>query len=303
MAVHEGPGAGAAGRLAGPRGAGARARRSSSRRAAGAAEDEVRLREAELTLGRRAAARQGAGRQQGGARLGAGRCRLAEGAHRAGAAAGQGRRDVRSTQRQTDLDRHGRPRAVRRRRDLEGRAAGRDDLAGVGRRRLHAHRHLHDRRHDVARDRSRRQRELHQPRARRARTVDAVLDAYPDWQIPGARDHARCRRPIGRRRRCSVRIGFEQLDPRILPDMGVKVTFLTRADRPPTRGARGRRLLVPKAAVRNDDGQRRSCSCVRDDRVERRAVKARRRRDGDRVEVAVGRQRRRAGGRRRRRRR
>ena len=36
----------------------------------------------------------------------------------------------------------------------------------------------------------------------------------------------RCRRPIGRRRRCSCASGSTQLDPRILPDMGVKVTFL-----------------------------------------------------------------------------
>ena len=55
-------------------------------------------------------------------------------------------------------------------RDLEGRAAGRDGVAGVGRRRLHAHRHLHDRRHELARDRSRRQRELHQPRPHRRST-------------------------------------------------------------------------------------------------------------------------------------
>ena len=66
---------------------------------------------------------------------------------------------------------HDHPRAVHRRRDFEGRAAGRDGVAGVGRRRLHAHRHLHDRRHALARDRGRRQRELHQPRAARAARV------------------------------------------------------------------------------------------------------------------------------------
>ena len=50
---------------------------------------------------------------------------------------------------------------------LERCAGRRDGLPGFGGRRLHAHRHQHHRRHDVARDRSRRQRELHQPRARR----------------------------------------------------------------------------------------------------------------------------------------
>ena len=40
-------------------------------------------------------------------------------------------------------------------------------------------------------------------RVKPGQDVTAVLDAYPDWQIPGARDHARSRRPIARRRRCS----------------------------------------------------------------------------------------------------
>ena len=67
--------------------------------------------------------------------------------------------------------------------DLEGRAARRDGVAGVGRRRIHAHRHLHDRRHALARNRRRRQRELHQPREAgtaglgRARRVSGLADS------------------------------------------------------------------------------------------------------------------------------
>ena len=61
-----------------------------------------------------------------------------------------------------------RARAVRRRRHRQGRAGRRDRLAALGRRRLHAHRHRHDRRHGFARDRGRRQRGLHRPRAARA---------------------------------------------------------------------------------------------------------------------------------------
>ena len=61
--------------------------------------------------------------------------------------------------------RHHRARAVRRRRHGESRAGGRDRLAAVGRRRLHAHGHRHHRRHGFARSRSRRERELHQSRA------------------------------------------------------------------------------------------------------------------------------------------
>ncbi len=55
-------------------------------------------------------------------------------------------------------------RAVRRRHHLQGRAAGRNRLADVGGRWLHAHRHRDHRRHGLARSRSRCQRSLYQPR-------------------------------------------------------------------------------------------------------------------------------------------
>jgi hypothetical protein len=68
-----------------------------------------------------------------------------------------------------------------------------------------------------------------------------------------------------------VRIAFEDLDPRILPDMGVKVSFLNQrqpeaADAPPRP-----RLVVPKAAVRTEAGQS-VVFVVREERAERRAV-------------------------------
>ena len=55
--------------------------------------------------------------------------------------------------------------------------------------------------------------------------VTAVLDAYPDLQIPG---RVITMVPTADRQKATVlvRIGFDKLDPRILPDMGVKVTFL-----------------------------------------------------------------------------
>jgi HlyD family secretion protein len=54
--------------------------------------------------------------------------------------------------------------------------------------------------------------------------VDAVLDAYPDWMIPGA---VIAIVPSANREKAPVRvrIGLQQKDPRILPDMAVKVTF------------------------------------------------------------------------------
>ena len=55
--------------------------------------------------------------------------------------------------------------------------------------------------------------------------VSAVLDAYPDWQIPA---RVITMVPTADRQKATVlvRIRFIALDPRILPDMGVKVTFL-----------------------------------------------------------------------------
>ena len=89
-------------------------------------------------------------------------------------------------------------------------------------------------------------------RVRPEQPVEAVLDAYPDWRIPG---HVITTVPTADRQKATVkvRIGFERLDPRILPDMGVKVSFLNErqaANRPTRRPAP--RLLVPKSAVRTD---------------------------------------------------
>src|SRR3954470_17884150 len=58
--------------------------------------------------------------------------------------------------------------------------------------------------------------------------VTAVLNAYPDWQVPA---HVITTVPKADRQKATVlvRIAFNELDPRILPDMGVKVTFLKAA--------------------------------------------------------------------------
>ncbi len=58
-----------------------------------------------------------------------------------------------------------------------------------------------------------------------AQRVEATLDAYPDWRIPGK---VITMVPTADRQKATVlvRIAFDQLDPRILPDMGIKVAFL-----------------------------------------------------------------------------
>lgn len=122
-------------------------------------------------------------------------------------------------------------------------------------------------------------------RVRPDQPVEAVLDAYPDWRIPA---HVITTVPSADRQKATVRvrIGFEKLDPRILPDMGVKVSFL--AERAPdTATAQARpRLLVPKAAVRTSD-EASVVFIVQDDRVERRAVKVGPE-NGGQIEIASG---------------
>ena len=85
-----------------------------------------------------------------------------------------------------------------------------------------------------------------------------MLDAYPDWTIPA---HVIAIIPTADRSKATVkvRVGIEQKDPRILPDMGVRVSFLEQAPSE-IRSGRGRGgagaasappqgVLVPASAI------------------------------------------------------
>lgn len=98
--------------------------------------------------------------------------------------------------------------------------------------------------------------------------VDAVLDAYPDWHIPAS---VRTTIPTADRQKATVkvRIGFDKLDPRILPDMGVKVSFLSSESTTPATGAQA---IIPKEALREVDGKQVVFAVV-NSRIEQRAVK------------------------------
>lgn len=115
-----------------------------------------------------------------------------------------------------------------------------------------------------------------------AQQVMATLDAYPDWQVPA---HVITTIPAADRQKATVlvRIGFDALDPRILPDMGVKVAFL-RPDGPamPARPV----ALVPRTAIRTEADQD-VVFLLRGSTVERRAI-ATGGADGDRIEVTAG---------------
>jgi HlyD family secretion protein len=121
-------------------------------------------------------------------------------------------------------------------------------------------------------------------RVRPAQKVEAVLDAYPDWRIPA---HVITTVPSADRQKATVRvrIAFEKLDPRILPDMGVKVSFL-REEEAGQSAAPAARMTVPKSAVRTVDG-RQVVFVLNQDRVERRAVRAGLE-EGEQIEVLSG---------------
>jgi len=107
--------------------------------------------------------------------------------------------------------------------------------------------------------------------------VTAVLDAYPEWKIP-AKVIAIIPTADRQRATVAVRIDFDELDPRILPDMGVKVAFQeTEQQSPQTRG-----IVVPAAALRKDKG-RDIVLIVDNGRVERRAVTVTERRGAEAV--------------------
>jgi len=136
--------------------------------------------------------------------------------------------------------------------------------------------------------------------------VTAVLDAYPDWQIPA---HVITTIPTADRQKATVqvRIAFDasepgeqgrangagpraagsNLDPRILPDMGVKVTFLRESEGQSGAPAAAQpTTLVPKASLVNDNGSS-YVFVVHGDRAERRAVRTGGA-DGERMEVLGG---------------
>ncbi|AWV06231.1 efflux RND transporter periplasmic adaptor subunit [Marilutibacter maris] len=114
--------------------------------------------------------------------------------------------------------------------------------------------------------------------------VEATLNAYPDWKIPAeviaiipAADRGKAT--------VKVRIALNSKDARIVPDMGVRVSFLekaepARADAPPPG------VLVPAAAVVERDGGQ-VAFVVDDGRASRRGVQVGRTL-GDDLEVSEG---------------
>jgi RND family efflux transporter MFP subunit len=98
----------------------------------------------------------------------------------------------------------------------------------------------------------------------------AKLNAYPDWQIPA---HVIAVIPTADRSKgtVTVRIALDQKDPRVLPEMGVRVSFLAEA----AQGADAKHVVgvnVPNNAV-EASGQTGVVFVLHGDIVERRAVR------------------------------
>jgi RND family efflux transporter MFP subunit len=107
-------------------------------------------------------------------------------------------------------------------------------------------------------------------RVRPEQEVEAVLNAYPDWRIPAS---VIAIVPTADRSKATVkvRIALKQKDPRIVPEMGVRVAFLESREASAGAAPAPRGALVPAGAVRQDEGKD-IVYLLRDGRAERRAV-------------------------------
>ena len=101
--------------------------------------------------------------------------------------------------------------------------------------------------------------------------AEAVLSAYPEWKIP-AKVAAIIPTADRQKATVKVRVAFENLDPRILPDMGVKVSFLNPEpeEKPKPKAPLG--IRVPTTAVRSVE-ENKYVFVVKDGIAQQRKVK------------------------------
>ncbi|HJS34757.1 MAG TPA: efflux RND transporter periplasmic adaptor subunit [Pseudoxanthomonas sp.] len=100
--------------------------------------------------------------------------------------------------------------------------------------------------------------------------IQATLNAYPDWQIPG---EVIAIIPTADRSKATVkvRVALNVKDPRVVPDMGVRVSFLESAKPQATQAPKG--VRAPAAAVSERDGAQVAFVVGDDDTVEQRTLK------------------------------
>lgn len=99
------------------------------------------------------------------------------------------------------------------------------------------------------------------------------LNAYPDWQIPA---YVIAVIPTADRSKATVkvRVGFKSRDARILPEMGARVSFLSRPEQAGSNASASAGVAVPPDAVQaGGDAGTGTVFVLHDDKVERRTVK------------------------------
>jgi len=99
--------------------------------------------------------------------------------------------------------------------------------------------------------------------------AEAVLSAYPDWKIPA---HVIAIVPAADRGKATVkvRVGLDQKDPRIVPDMGVRVAFLGQKASSAAPAPKG--VLLPPAAIVQRGGGKSVVFVVENGKAAERAV-------------------------------
>ena len=91
-------------------------------------------------------------------------------------------------------------------------------------------------------------------RVQPGQAVQSILNAYPDWKIPS---HVIAIIPTADRAKATVkvRVGLDLKDARIVPDMGVRVSFLEDSQPAAQDQPRPAGVLIPKDASRNENGR------------------------------------------------
>jgi RND family efflux transporter MFP subunit len=100
--------------------------------------------------------------------------------------------------------------------------------------------------------------------------IEATLNAYQDWKIPG---EVIAIIPTADRSKATVkvRVALNVKDPRVVPDMGVKVSFLEA--RKPEQAQQPKGVRAPGAAVFERDGGQRAFVVNQEDTAELRTLK------------------------------
>ncbi|MCY4156381.1 MAG: efflux RND transporter periplasmic adaptor subunit [Gammaproteobacteria bacterium] len=125
--------------------------------------------------------------------------------------------------------------------------------------------------------------EAYLQRVRPGGAVTARLDAYPEWRIPA---EVIAIVPAANREKATVRVrvGILERDPRVLPDMGAKVSFIEPGQARPAPGSDV--ISVEASALMGSAGDQ-WVFVAEDGQASRRAVVAGRR-DGPRVAISSG---------------